>query len=361
MSVMTTQFRLRQALETTPAYVPGKPAAAPAGITSYKLSSNELHLAPLPAVTEAITAAAVNPALYPDPGAGALTSALAAHLGVEEANVLFAAGGAEMLSAYALATLEAGKNVVFPWPSFELYPQLAARQGAEAKPVPLTADFRHDLPAMAAAIDANTGLVLLCSPNNPTGPALRHTELEEFLAQVPSDVVVVLDEAYLEFCTDPEAADGLALTRRFPNLALLRTFSKAHGLAGLRIGYTVADPALVMELRRTVLVFSVSQMAQAAALESVKRYAEVEVRAKQVAAIRDDLVAGLRAQGWNIPDAQANFVWLPVTDEEAASLEAAFAASGLAVRKLPGGIRISIGESAAMERVLEITAGGPGA
>ncbi|WP_349827099.1 histidinol-phosphate transaminase [Brevibacterium litoralis] len=353
---MTTDFRFRPSLATTPAYVPGKPPQAPEGVTSHKLSSNELHLEPLPGVVQAVAEAATNPATYPDPAAKALTAELAAHLDVDPARVILTAGGSEGLSAMALATLEAGREVVFPWPSFESYPQLAARQDARAIRVPLTAEARHDLPAMAAALTDATGLVLLCSPNNPTGPALRTDEFREFMAQVPTDVLVVLDEAYLEFVTDPDAVDGLAEMATYPNLVLVRTFSKAHGLAGLRVGYTVADPRVIAELRKTVAVFSVPAVSQAAALESVRRWSEVEVRAKQVADTRDRLAAGLRAQGWQVPDAQANFVWVPLDDEAAARLEAEFLAVGLSVRKLPGGIRISIGADEAMDRVLQVTA-----
>ncbi|MBR7502531.1 aminotransferase class I/II-fold pyridoxal phosphate-dependent enzyme, partial [Mycobacterium tuberculosis] len=146
-------------------------------------------------------------------------------------------------------TLEAGTSVVYPWPSFEMYPILASARGAEKRAVPLLPDGRHDFAGMLAEIDDTTRLVLLCSPNNPTGPSVRTSELDGFMAEVPAGVIVALDEAYWEFATDAEAVDGLAAFRKYDNLVLARTFSKAHGLAGLRVGYGVADAEIATALR----------------------------------------------------------------------------------------------------------------
>lgn len=353
---MSEKYAVRQALSSTPAYLPGKPPGAVEGIESYKLSSNENHLPPLPGITGTIAAAAANPAQYPDPGAGALTAELAAHLDRPADTILFSAGASEMLSALAGITLDAGTEVVYPWPSFEMYPQVASLRGAVHRRIPVTAgDFRHDLEAMAAAISDRTRLILLCSPNNPTGPVIHAAELESFMARVPENIIVVLDEAYREFATDPEAVDGLAAQRAHPNLVLVRTFSKAHGLAGLRIGYAVADPQIILELRKAVLPFSVTAPAQAAARESLRRVSEVEVRAKEVAWARDELIAGLREQGWSVPDSHGNFVWLPL-DARSADFEQTCLGAGIAVRNLTDGVRISIGPAAAMERMLDIAA-----
>ncbi|GAA4284575.1 histidinol-phosphate transaminase [Brevibacterium daeguense] len=350
---MTEKFAVRPALSTTPAYIPGKPPAAVEGIESYKLSSNENHLPPLPGVVEAAARAAGTPSHYPDPAAVALTEQLANHLGVPAERILFSAGASEMLASLARITLEAGTEVVYPWPSFEMYPQVTALAGATQHAVALTADFRHDLDAMAAAITESTRLVLLCSPNNPTGSVIRRAEFDAFMARVPSRVLVVLDEAYWEFGTDPEAVDGLAAQRTHPNLVVVRTFSKAHGLAGLRIGFAVADPEIILELRKAVLPFSVTAMAQAAARESLSRVSEVEVRAKEIAGLRDELISGLREQGWQVPESHGNYVWLPLT-AGAADFEAQALAAGVAVRNLKDGVRISVGPEAAMSRVLEV-------
>ncbi len=350
---MSEKFRLRPALQNTPAYVPGKPPKATEGLKTFKLSSNEHHMDPLPAVAEAIAAGGRTPASYADPSVAELTAALADHLGVSTEAVLFSAGASEMLKALFHITVDPGDEVVYPWPSFEMYPQLANLCGATHQRISVDADGRHDLPAMAAAISERTRLVILCSPNNPTGPALRQGEFDAFMSKVPADVIVILDEAYIDFCDADDAADGLAALGRHPNLVLLRTFSKSYGLAGLRVGYAVADPELIMELRKSILPFSVSASAQQAALVSLQHSQDMEVRAKEVARLRDDLAAGLRERGFEVFDAHGNFVWLNLgqrsDDFERACLEA-----GLAVRNLGEGVRISVGPAEAMQRVLQV-------
>ncbi len=346
-------MRLRSALSDTPAYIPGKPAAPAPGVTSYKLSSNENHLPPMPGVLEAIAKAAHAPALYPDPGAHRLTTALATALGVEAGQIILTAGASEALAALIHITSEPGTNVVFPWPSFEMYPQLVSLSGAQERPVALTSDAAHDLEAMAAAIDDDTSLVLLCSPNNPTGPVLTQDQFDDFMYRVPADVIVVLDEAYLEFSTAGDGVDGVESLQRYDNLVLVRTFSKAHGLAGLRVGYAVAAPSIIHEMRKAVAPFSVTDIAQAAAEESLTRASEVEVRAKEVAAARDRLAEQLRELGYDVPVSQANFVWLPL-GAQSADFEAACRAAGLSVRNLGSGVRVSIGPDEAMDRIVDV-------
>ncbi|MYM20917.1 aminotransferase class I/II-fold pyridoxal phosphate-dependent enzyme [Brevibacterium sp. 5221] len=350
---MSQNLRLRSALSDTPAYVPGKPAAPVAGVTAHKLSSNENHLPPMPGVIEAIAKAAGNPALYPDPGAHRLTTALAAHLGVEPHQLIFGAGASETLAAIIHITSGEGTNIVYPWPSFEMYPQLISLSGAQKRPVELTGSAEHDFAAMAAAIDDQTSLVLLCSPNNPTGPAIAQDAFDDFMYRVPSDVIVVLDQAYLEFVTAESAVDGLDALERYPNLVLIRTFSKAHGLAGLRVGFAVASPTIIHEMRKAIAPFSVTDMAQAAAEESLARVADVEVRAKGIAAARDELAARLRELGFDIPDAQGNFVWVPA-GARSADFEAACREAGLSVRNLGSGVRVSIGPDEAMDRIVDV-------
>src|SRR5699024_5911184 len=190
------------------------------------------------------------------PTSAALVDDIASHLGVEAAEVVPGAGASEVLSALTNITLEAGTSVVYPWPSFEMYPILAASRGAEKRPVDLLEDGRHDFPGLAAAVDDTTRLVLLCSPNNPTGPTITDAELEGFLAEVPDEVIVVLDEAYVDFAA--EAADGLAPRGMLRNVVLAGTFSKAIGLAGLRGGFVIPEVEIAQPLRQVIAPFSVT-------------------------------------------------------------------------------------------------------
>ncbi|WP_209325578.1 aminotransferase class I/II-fold pyridoxal phosphate-dependent enzyme [Brevibacterium renqingii] len=353
---MSKRFLLRDALAQFPPYVPGKPPVSAPGLTPYKLSSNEHHLPPLPSVVEALTAASAVPGNYPDPSAGRLVADIAAHLDVDAAEVVPGAGASEVLSALTNITLEAGTSVVYPWPSFEMYPILASARGAEKRPVALLDNGRHDFQGLSAAIDDTTRLVLLCSPNNPTGPTITAAELDGFMAEVPPEVIVVLDEAYMEFATDAEAADGVAAFRRHPNLVLARTFSKAHGLAGLRVGFGIADAEIAGALRQVIAPFSVTAAAQAAAVESLAKVDEVAVRAKEIAAVRDRFAQDLRDLGFTVPDAQGNYVWVALDAEAAVAFEGACAEVAVAVRRLQGGVRVSIGPDEALDRVLKVAA-----
>ena len=354
MTQKTATALFRPALADVPQYKPGKPPAAVDGLAPYKLSSNEHFLPPIPAVTEALTKA-VNPATYPDPAAKALTTELADYVQLPQDHIAVGAGGSEIVTALAHITLEAGSEVIYPWPSFELYPQASALNGATKKPIGLTEDFSHDLWAMAQAITDNTRLIFLCSPNNPTGPAITGDEFNAFMAQVPSNVLVVLDQAYWEFCTDPSAVDGLAMLKQYENLVLLRTFSKAHALAGFRIGYAVGHPAVIAAIRKATVPFGVTPPSQHAAIVSLRHADQVLARAHSIAAARDEFIDALRAQGWQVPDSQANFVWLPL-EEYSTAFEEACVAQSLAVRNLNSGVRISIGPPEAMDRVLQVAA-----
>ena len=220
--------------------------------------------------------------------------------------------------------------------------------------VPLTADGGHDLDAMAAAITDRTRLVLVCTPNNPTGPTVGADALAAFLDRVPDDVLVVLDEAYLEFVTAPDAPDCLALHRERPNVVVLRTFSKAYGLAGLRVGYAVAHDPIAAALRKTAIPFGVNSLAQVAAIASLDAFDELEVRVKELVSERERILAALRAQGWDLPDSQANFVWFPM-GERTADFAAACQDAGLTVRPYgTDGVRATIAETEANERLLEV-------
>jgi histidinol-phosphate aminotransferase len=344
----------RPAVQALPAYRPGRnPAdlAREIGVDrAVKLASNEVAFPPLPAVVQALAAAAGETNRYPDNGAVVLTRALADRYEVDPARVVPGCGAVTLCQQLAQAYNDPGTSLAFAWRSFEMYPLLAQVAGARAVQVPLTpgrpggpADT-HDLEALAAAIDDTTRLVFVCNPNNPTGTAVRRTELERFLDAVPAGTLVVLDEAYREFVTDPDVPDGLEIMRGRPNVAVLRTFSKAWGLAGLRVGYLIAeDPAVADAVRRTNVPFSVSMLAQAAAVAALASEDEVRERCAAVVAERDRLTAALRERGLDVADSQANFVWLPV-GEQAAPLAAALEARAVITRPFAGeGVRVTVG------------------
>lgn len=346
----------RQALEGVPAYKPGKPPTPVEGVRQFKLSSNENPYPPLPSVVEAVAQAAASMNRYPDATTFALRERIAGDLGVTADEIIPGPGSVGVLVQIVQSVVEADAEVVYAWRSFEMYPIAVAVAGGRSVQVPLTDDGRHDLPAMAQVIGNNTRLVLVCSPNNPTGPSVRGPEFEEFMAKVPADVLVVFDEAYLEFDGSTDKVDSLNAYRRYPNLVLLRTFSKAYGLAGMRIGYAVAHPAVSAELSKTGLPFSVTDLAQHAALASLDARGELDVRVKELCSERERVVAELTDQGWELPETQANFVWLPLGEEAAAFAQIADAA-GVSVRPFPGdGVRCSIGEPEGNDALLRICA-----
>ncbi|MDT9592814.1 histidinol-phosphate transaminase [Nocardioides zeae] len=339
-----------------PAYVPGKPPVARPGVTAYKLSSNENPFPPLPGVLAAATEAAGQMNRYPDMGASALYEALSARLDVPVDHLATATGSVGLLYQLVAAFCEPGDEVVHAWRSFEAYPIAVTAGGAVGVPVPLTVDARHDLDAMAAAIGERTRVVVVCTPNNPTGPAVAQAELDAFLARVPSHVLVVVDEAYVEFVRSPDPVDGVATALAHPNVVVTRTFSKAYGLAGFRVGYAVAQPPLAAALRAVSLPFGVSTVAQAAAVASLAATDALLERVDTVVARRDRVLAGLRERGWDVPDAQGNFVWLPITDpEHLGAFVASAEEAALVVRPFVGdGVRISIGEEEACDRLLAL-------
>lgn len=337
-----------------PAYVPGKPSAPRPGLTTYKLSSNENPYPPLPGVLDAAVAAVGQMNRYPDLGSAGLYAALAERLGVPAEHLAVGTGSVALIYQTLHAFCDPGAEVVHGWRSFEAYPIAITTAGATSVPVPLTATGEHDLPAMAAALTERTRVVMLCTPNNPTGPALTHDAVADFLTRVPEHVVVVVDEAYLEFVRMAGAVDGLALHRAHANVVLFRTFSKAYGLAGFRVGYAVAQPAVAAALRAVSLPFGVSHVAQAAAIASLAAEEELLERVDALVAERDRVLAGCRDAGWDVPDAQGNFLWFPLENR---TLEFAAAAdeAGIAVRPFLGdGARVSIGETEANDRLIAL-------
>lgn len=348
--------RLRDTLRSVPAYTPGKPAAPHEGLTPYKLSSNENPYPPLPAVVDVLARAAGNVNRYPDMAATALVQAIADHHGVPTEWIATGTGSVGVLGQIVAATSGPGDEVVYAWRSFEAYPIVVQLSGATGVPVPLDAEARHDLTAMADAVTDRTRLVLVCTPNNPTGPVVHADELETFLDRVPRDVLVVIDEAYTEFVRDDRAPDAMAVLRARPNVGVLRTFSKAYGLAGLRVGYAVAHPPVAEALRKTAVPFGVSTLAQEAAVASLAAEDQLAERVDALVAERERVLGALHAQGWDLPQTQANFVWFPVGGRTA-DFAAACDEQALVVRPYgTDGVRVTIGEPEANDRLIEVAA-----
>ena len=353
MGPMAPAFRFRADLSSLPAYVPGQRSSA--GLTAYKLSSNENPFPPSAGVLAAVADAAADLNRYPDMHASQLVVAIAESLGVTQDRVAVGNGSVAVLETVLRAACLPGDEVVHAWRSFEAYPIAIQVAGATPVPVPLDEHGRHDLTAMADAITDRTRAVLVCSPNNPTGTLVREAEMREFLARVPREVLVVLDEAYVDFAVaDDDGADGLALAAEFKNVLLLRTFSKAYGLAGLRVGYAVARPRLVRGLRAAGTPFGVNSLAQAAALAALREADSVAERCRLIVAERERVVAGLRAVGWTVPQTRANFYWLPL-GRRATSFAREAAVSGATVRAFEGeGVRVSVGEREGNDAVLDL-------
>jgi histidinol-phosphate aminotransferase len=344
--------RLRPEIAALPPYRQGRPAP----VDGYKLSSNENPFPPLPGVAAAVAAAANEINRYPDATALVLRQKLAERYGVSSDEVIVGAGSVSLLAAFIAAAAGAGDEVVYSWRSFEAYPGLVTVAGATSVRVPNAADHSHDLDAMADAITDRTRVVMVCSPNNPTGTVVTADEFEAFMAKVPADRLVLLDEAYNEFVRDEASVDGRALIGRYPNLVILRTFSKAYGLAGLRVGYAIGPLPILDAARSTTIPLSVTAASTAAALASLEPVAEAELldRVATIATRRDRLREALLEQGWPIPVAQGNFVWLPTGEATGEVADRLFDA-GLVTRAFPPeGIRVSVGEPESVETLLRI-------
>jgi histidinol-phosphate aminotransferase len=324
------------------------------------LASNECCFGPLPAVVDAAARVLSGANRYPDPAYAPLRGALSDRYGIPAERIALGNGSCDILLAAGEALLEPGAEVVYAWPSFSVYPHLAAASGARAIQVPLDAEDRHDLDAIATEITVATRLVLICNPNNPTSTALGLDAIEAFLTGVPGHVCVILDEAYCEFSLrlgDPYAS--LDLLRRHPNLVLLRTFSKVYGLAGLRVGYALCGSAdfrvAVDQVRQP---FYVNSAAQAAAVEALRHQDEVERRVTSTIADRLELEEGVRALGLWAAESDANFIWLRLPEEsDEAAVVSGLRARGVLVRAgsslgRSGALRVSVGAEAENARFL---------
>jgi histidinol-phosphate aminotransferase len=333
----------RPALHSVAAHAAGRAGGAPSAEPKHLLAANENPYDPLPGVLDAAIAAAGQFNRYPDIGCERLIDALAHRFDLPRTRFAAGAGSVSVIQSLIQAMAAPGDEVMYAWRSFEAYPVITtAICGATGVGVALTDDGRHDLDAMADRITERTRLVFVCTPNNPTGAAVRRDELATFLDRVPENVLVVLDEAYAEFVRDKDVPDGITLCREHPNVAVVRTFSKAFGLAGLRIGFAVAPDPVAAALRLTA-PYGVSRIGQEAAIASLAAQDEVMKRVDAVVAERRRLEDALTDQGWPVARSQANFVWLPIR-EDSADFAAACARAGIAVRVLAkDGVRVTVG------------------
>jgi histidinol-phosphate aminotransferase len=310
-------------------------------------------------VVKVITEAATAVNRYPDNHSAGLTEAIATRFGVPPSHVAVGCGAVGLTQQLLETVRDPGAEVLYAWRSFDAYPSLSDLAGMTSVRVPLR-DDTHDLAAMAGAITSRTRLVFVCNPNNPTGTVVRGAELEEFLGLVPADCLVVLDEAYAEYVRDPRVPDGVSLYSSRPNLAVLRTFSKAYGLAGLRAGYLIAHEPVVAAVHKTKLPFTVNALAQAAAIASLEAGPELFERVESVVKERERVRCELLAQGWSVPPTEANFVWL-ATGQDTADFAAVCERAGIAVRSYAAdGTRASVGDQAANDAFIEVAKSYPG-
>lgn len=358
----------RHVFSALPQYVAGKPPRAVEGLQQYKLSSNENPLGPIPAVQSVIQEFASSNR-YPDPLCTSLRTALGRQLDVDPEDIVTGAGSlgalGQILAAFAGGNEDGSQDeVIYPWRSFEAYPIVTGLAGATSVAIPNLPNGEHDLEAMTAAITDRTTVIILCTPNNPTGPALTKKQVQDFMATVPSRIVVVLDEAYLEFCQASELterersegglAEGVDLFQDYPNLVVLRTFSKAAGLAGLRVGYSISHPEVTRYLRVSATTFAVTKVAEEAAIASIEHADEVQEQIRHLVSERTRVVTALEEQGWELPTTRGNFVWLPLGEESRKFADLADE-NALSVRAFhPEGVRVSIGEDEANSRFIRI-------
>jgi histidinol-phosphate aminotransferase len=320
-----------------------------------QLASNETPWGPLPAVAGALQGQIERLNRYPDPGKTLLRQRIADRCGLPASRVAVGNGSCEILMSAADALLEPGAELIYAWPSFSIYPQIAAQAGARAIEVPLDDEQRHDLDAMAREVTAATRMVLICNPNNPTGTALPVAAIDAFVAELPRHVAVILDEAYVEFNALQDPDDSLDLVQRHPNLIALRTFSKVYGLCGLRAGYALGPEEFRLAVDRVRQPFSVNALAQAAAAEAIRHQDEVTRRVEATIVERAWLEVELEDRGLTTTDSQANFVWVGLGEREEAPIVDGLAQRGVIVRSgaalgSEGHLRVTLGTRHQNER-----------
>lgn len=318
-----------------------------------KLASNENPYPPFPEVAEAIARTAPGLNRYPEQGAGRLTAALSQAIGVPAESLWCGAGSSELLTAAARALGGPGTSFVYPWPSFVMYRVNSLLGAAEPIEVPLDDRLRNDLEAMSAAVREDTTMVVACNPNNPTGTYRSAADLREFLDRVPDDVLAVVDEAYAEFATADDFGSAIPLAVQRPNVAVVRTFSKIYGLAGLRAGYMIGHPETLDSLRKAQIPFSVNRLAAAAAVAALGCPERVEERRTLNRRGVEYVSAALRKRKIEFVPTQANFLWIRLGPDTPRLIDA-LEKQGVAVRALADEwTRVSIGSESENRRFLE--------
>jgi histidinol-phosphate aminotransferase len=328
----------------------GHVTAAPpsAGSEPLELALSENPFPPLPSVLDAVNQALSQANRYPEFLPHRLPEVIADHIGTDADQVVVGSGATGVAMQIMQALAAPGERMVFAAPTFDGYPIMADMIGLDTGPVPLDSEGRQDLRALERAVDARTALLVVCRPHNPTGTVISAGELESFLDRVPRRVTVILDEAYVEFLDDAETIDAVSLIQRYPNLLVLRTFSKAYGLAGMRIGYAFGDADLVRRVRRLQLPFGVSSAAVAAVTASYAAEEELAERIRQITTERELLRISLRQHGIKVPHSRANFLYLPGSD-----IATRLSRAGINAKTYPdGSARIAVGDPAARYAVL---------
>lgn len=342
----------REDLAQIPSYVPGKRMP-----DALKLSSNEVTDAPLASVAEAMANAAAEVNRYPDMAAVDLRDVLAEHLGIPAEDIAVGCGSSALGQQLVQITAGKGDEVIFPWRSFEAYPIFTQVTGATPRPIPLTESGHHDLEAMAAAINEHTKLIFVCNPNNPTGSIITEQAFIDFMDQVPPEVIVALDEAYIEYVREADTPLSVELLHRYPNLIGMRTFSKAFGLAGIRVGYAFGKHEVIDALNKVAIPFGVNAVAQAGAVAALSEIDALMERTDEVATQRTRVAEALGAN-----PSQANFVWLPaqaiaagpIPAQTPAELAELFAKHNVLVRSFPEGVRITVTNQQEMNQLLSV-------
>ncbi len=345
-------------LARIPHYEAGAASAAKVSGPVTMLASNESPYPPVEAVVEAARAAVREVNRYPDPSAVELRAALGARFDYPPAGIAVGNGSCEILLAAGEALLEPWSELVYAWPSFSMYPHMGAATAAKEVRVPLNDAYAHDLDAMLAAINDRTRIVIVCNPNNPTGTFIATDRIAAFVERVPPDVLVVLDEAYVEFQTVEDPDVSLDLLKRFPNVVVLRTFSKVYGLAGLRVGYSLGTEQFRMAVERVRQPFDVNHVAQVAAIEALKHQDDVAQRVERSVVERLWLAEQVSELGLRQSDSQANFAWIALGDHRESDVLKGLAERGVAVRPGEGlggagHIRATYGTRAQNERLIE--------
>jgi len=350
---MTTPH-MRDDLAALPAYKAGATPVSRPDLETFKISANENPYAPIPAIVEAITKAAQSVQRYPDPASLRLKNKLAKKYKVDVENIQVGTGSVAVLTQLIQASSTVGDEVIFAWRSFEAYPIITRVAGATPVMVSLTKTYEHDLDAMLAAITEKTSCILLCSPNNPTGPAIKKDAFLNFINKVPERILVVLDEAYTEFVRDDLAVEGLRDAWGKSNVAILRTFSKAYGMAGLRVGFCIAQPSVIETLNKVALTFGVTNLAEEAGLAALDNEIELLKRIDTLVSERTRVVDELTKQGWKIPQADGNFIWLDLK-EKAEEFTQKCDEAGLSIRMFANdGVRVTIAEKTANDRLIQV-------